>query len=158
MGETTIDHTHSLFLGLSDTLSSIAIPAKLTRSENYGLWSRPMRIAPLGKRKLGFVTDSWIKESYKRANLQEQWETCNVIVLSRIMNNVCEEILGGIIYALDVYIVWEDLLERFDKVNRVRIFNYIVKLQPSHRNQLSFSPFHKIKGTLARVWCVIPFI
>ncbi|XP_075087876.1 uncharacterized protein LOC142169849 [Nicotiana tabacum] len=30
--------------------------------------------------------------------------------------------LGGIAYASDVHLVWEDLKERFDKGNRVRIF------------------------------------
>ncbi|XP_070010092.1 uncharacterized protein [Nicotiana sylvestris] len=29
---------------------------------------------------------------------------------------------GGIVYASDAHLVWEDLRERFDKVNRVRIF------------------------------------
>lgn len=38
------------------------------------------------------------------------------------MNNVSAELLGGIVYASDVHLVWEDLRERFYKVNRVRIF------------------------------------
>ncbi|XP_019242406.1 PREDICTED: uncharacterized protein LOC109222512, partial [Nicotiana attenuata] len=38
------------------------------------------------------------------------------------MNNVAPELLGGVVYASDAYQVWEDLRERFNKVNRVRIF------------------------------------
>ncbi|XP_070022431.1 uncharacterized protein LOC142176997 [Nicotiana tabacum] len=79
-----------------------------------------MRIVLLGKRKLGFVTGTCKKESYKTTDLQEQWETCNAIILSWIMNNMCEELLGGIVYASYAHLVWEDLLERFDKVNRAR--------------------------------------
>ncbi|XP_070057434.1 uncharacterized protein [Nicotiana tomentosiformis] len=105
MGENTIDHTHPLFLGPSDTPSSVSIPVKLTRSKNYGLWSRSMRIALLGKRKLGFVTGTCKKESYKITDLQEQWKTCNAIVLSWIMNIVCEDLLGGIVYASDAHLV-----------------------------------------------------
>lgn len=53
--EPALAYTHPLYLGPSDTLSGVLILIKLTGSENYGLWSRPMKIALLGKRKLGFV-------------------------------------------------------------------------------------------------------
>ncbi|XP_070057765.1 uncharacterized protein [Nicotiana tomentosiformis] len=77
MATDKIDHTHPLFVHPLDTPSSILIPVKLTRSKNYGLWRRSMRIALQAKRKL-----------------------------------------GGIMYASDAHLVWEDLRERFDKVNR----------------------------------------
>ncbi|WMV34576.1 hypothetical protein MTR67_027961 [Solanum verrucosum] len=80
-----------------------------------------MRIALLGKRKFGFVTGACSKESCKD-KWQEQWETCNAIVLSWLMNIVAGELLGGIVYATSAHKVWEDLKERFDKVNRVRIY------------------------------------
>ncbi|XP_070050350.1 uncharacterized protein [Nicotiana tomentosiformis] len=38
------------------------------------------------------------------------------------MNSFLKDLLTGIIYASDAHAVWEDLHERFDKVNRVRIF------------------------------------
>lgn len=40
-----------------------------------------------------------------------------------------EKLLGGIVYASDAHLVWEDLRERerFEKVNRVCIFNYTEK-------------------------------
>lgn len=78
-----------------------------------------MRIALLGKKKLGFVTGTCVKESYKD-ELLEQWETCNAIVLSWIMNIVSEDLLSGIVYASNAHLVWEDLKESFDK--RVRIW------------------------------------
>nr|XP_033512861.1 uncharacterized protein LOC117277562 [Nicotiana tomentosiformis] len=99
MAETPIDHTHLLYLGPSDTPSSVSIPVKLAGSDNYWLWSRSMRITYLGNMKLGFVSGTCKKDLYKTAELQEQWETCNAVVLSWIMNNVCAELLGGIVYA-----------------------------------------------------------
>ncbi|XP_070005865.1 uncharacterized protein LOC142162995 [Nicotiana tabacum] len=126
MATEKIDHTHPFFLQPSDTPGLILIPILLTGSENYGLWSRSMRLALKAKRKLGFVTGTCAKESFKDA-LMEEWETCNVIVHSWIMNSISKELFSGIIYASDAYAVWEDLKERFDKVNRVRIF-------PLHRS------------------------
>ncbi|KAL3347581.1 hypothetical protein AABB24_021314 [Solanum stoloniferum] len=38
------------------------------------------------------------------------------------MNTVAEELIGGIVYATSAHKIWEDLKERFDKVNRIRIY------------------------------------
>ncbi|XP_019242160.1 PREDICTED: uncharacterized protein LOC109222244, partial [Nicotiana attenuata] len=121
MAAEKINHTHPLFVHPSDTPSSILIPVKLTGSENYGLWRRSMKIALQAKRKLGFVLGTCKKDSFK-FELHEDWETCNAIVLSWIMNIVSPDLLSGIVYASNAHLVWEDLRERFDKVNRVRIF------------------------------------
>ncbi|XP_019229794.1 PREDICTED: uncharacterized protein LOC109210783 [Nicotiana attenuata] len=106
--ETVMDHTHPLYIGPPDTPSSVIVPVKLTGSENYGLWSRPIEIALMGKKKLGFVTGKCKRDSYT-CDLLEQWEICNAIVLSWIMNNVASELLRGIVYASDTHLVWEDM-------------------------------------------------
>lgn len=113
MATTKIDYTHPLYIGPSDTSGAMIIPIKLTGSDNYGIWSRSMRIALLGKGKFGFVTGVCSKESCKD-EWQEQWETCNAIVLSWLMNTVVEDLLGGIVYATSAHKVWEDLNERFE--------------------------------------------
>lgn len=121
MAGVKIEVNHPLYLGPADTPGSILTPVKLTGSENYGLWSRSMRIALLGKRKPGFVNQTCTKESYKD-ELHEKWETCNAVVLSWIMNTVSEELLNGIVYASNAQLVSEDLKESFDRVNRLRIW------------------------------------
>ncbi|XP_019236626.1 PREDICTED: uncharacterized protein LOC109216863 [Nicotiana attenuata] len=73
-----------------------------------------MRIALQAKRKLGFVTGACVKESFPVA-LHEDWETCNAIVLSWIMNTVSPHLLSGVVYASNAHLVWKDLQERFDK-------------------------------------------
>ncbi|XP_070020336.1 uncharacterized protein LOC142180913 [Nicotiana tabacum] len=80
-----------------------------------------MRIALQAKWKLGFITGTCNKDQF-RPELHEDWETCNAIVLSWIMNIVLPDLLSGIVYASNAHLVWEDLKERFDKVNRMRIF------------------------------------
>ncbi|XP_075106864.1 uncharacterized protein LOC142179874 [Nicotiana tabacum] len=121
MAEATIPYTHPLYLGPSDTPGVILIHVKLTGSESYSLWSRTIKIALLGKRKLGLVTGTCTKETFT-AELNEQWETCNAIVLSWLMNIISTELLSGIAYTSNAHLVWEELRERFDKVNRMRIF------------------------------------
>ncbi|XP_075074558.1 uncharacterized protein LOC142162141 [Nicotiana tabacum] len=119
--EQTFAYTHPLYLGPSNTPGIVLIPTKFTGSENYGLWSRTMKVALLGKRKLGSVNGTCTKKNCN-SELHEQWETCNVIVLSWLMNTVSTELLSGISYATNAHLVLEVLRKRFDKVNRIRIF------------------------------------
>ena len=116
-----IDQNDPLFIKNSDNSSVVLIPIKLIGSENYGVWSRAMRIALLGKRKYDFVIGACNRALYKD-ELHEQWETCNAIMLSWLMNTVSEELLSGIVYTTNSFSVWNGLKERFDKVNRVRIY------------------------------------
>lgn len=103
-----IDPNNPIYIGASDTSGAVLIPIKLTGSENYEKWSRSMRIALLGKRKYGFVTGACTKGLYKD-ELHEQWETCNAIVLSWLLNTVSEKLLSGIIYSTSAFSVWTDL-------------------------------------------------
>ena len=116
-----IPYTHPLYFHPWDTPGSVICPVKLTESENYGLWRRTMRIALQAKRKLGFVMGTCKKASFE-TKYHDQWDTCNAIVLSWFMNTVSSNLLSGIVYASDASLVWKDLKERFDKVNRVRIY------------------------------------
>lgn len=80
-----------------------------------------MRIALLGKRKYDFVTGACSK-SLCNEKLREQWEMCDAIVQSWLMSSINEELLSGIVYATSAFDVWEDLRERFDKMNRMRLY------------------------------------
>ncbi|XP_075106767.1 uncharacterized protein LOC142179790 [Nicotiana tabacum] len=156
MATNKIDHTHPLFVHPSDTPSSILIPVKLTGSENYGLWRRSMRIALQAKRKLGFVLGTCKKDSFELA-LHEDWETYNAIMLSWIMNTVSPELLSGIMYASDAHLVWEDLRERFDKVNRVRIFQLHREIATISQGTDSVSAyFTKLKELWAEYDAMVP--
>ena len=49
--------------------------------------------------------------------LHDQWEKCNAIVLSWIMNAVSLGLLSFFVYVSDARKVWMDLRARFDIVN-----------------------------------------
>lgn len=87
MAALRIDQTDPLYIGPSGVSGAELIPTKMTGSDNYGIWSRSMRITVLGKRKYGFVTSVCTRGLY-REDLHEQWETCNGSVLSWLMNTV----------------------------------------------------------------------
>ncbi|KAH0651120.1 hypothetical protein KY284_031032 [Solanum tuberosum] len=115
------DHNHSLHLQALDVPEVALIPMKLTGPENYGLWSRSMRIALLVKNKLGFVDDTCVRSSYKGVMLGK-WERCDAVVLLWISATVAPELMTSIVYASSSKRIWEDFKERFNKSNLIRSF------------------------------------
>ncbi|XP_070014317.1 uncharacterized protein [Nicotiana sylvestris] len=116
-----LSHNHPLFLNSIDNLGAVLISLQLRGSKNYSVWIRAMRIAILGRNKLGFIDDTCKRESFG-TNLIDLWERCNAIILSWIMNCVSPELLSGIVYSLNASEVWKDLKKRFDKIDCSRIF------------------------------------
>ncbi|XP_010314377.1 uncharacterized protein [Solanum lycopersicum] len=115
------DHNHPLHLQASDVPEVALLPMKLTGPENYGLWSRSMRITLLVKSKLEFVDDTCVKNSDKVVMLSK-WERCDAVVLSRISATVAPELMTSILYASSSKGIWQDFKERFNKSNLRRIF------------------------------------
>ncbi|WMV38166.1 hypothetical protein MTR67_031551 [Solanum verrucosum] len=68
-----IDHNDPIFLQSTNTPRITLIALQLNGTENYTLWSRYMKIALLGKNKLGFVDGSCAKSSYTGV-LLKRWE------------------------------------------------------------------------------------
>lgn len=79
-----------------------------------------MRIAILGRNKLGFIDGTCKKENYG-TNLIDIWERCTAIVLSWLMNYISLALLSGLVYSSNASEVWDELKECFDKVDCSRI-------------------------------------
>ncbi|XP_073040412.1 uncharacterized protein [Primulina eburnea] len=119
---TTSNFNDPLYIHPSDTPGTNLVSDQLLGVENYGIWSRAMLIALRAKNKIALIDGSCRRPPVGSQNLL-QWERCNALVLSWIMNTVSKEIFGGIIYASDASAVWTDLKEQFDKINGSRIFS-----------------------------------
>ncbi|XP_073040030.1 uncharacterized protein [Primulina eburnea] len=111
-----------LFLHPSDAPGMTIVSEQLTRVENYGVWSRAILIALRAKNKIAFIDGTCVRPPAGNATLN-QWERCNALVLSWIMNSVSKDIFSGIVYSSDASAVWSDLKDQFDKVNGSRIFS-----------------------------------
>lgn len=81
-----------------------------------------MIVVLLGRNKLGLVDGSCTKEKFSEI-IWNHWDRVSTIVLSWIMNLVTSGLLGGIIYASSLKVVWNDLHERFDKIDVSRSYN-----------------------------------
>ncbi|KZV40890.1 hypothetical protein F511_05135 [Dorcoceras hygrometricum] len=84
--------------------------------ENYGIWSL------CANNKLAIIDGSYSRPAIGSPMLH-QWERCNALALSWIMNTVSKEIFGGMVYASDASTVWAYLKEQSDKMNGSMIFS-----------------------------------
>lgn len=118
-----IYYNHPLYLHPSDAASgSLSIEIQLKDMENYMLWSRAMILLLLGRNKLGFIDGSVMRNIYE-GDLQQRWDKCNAIVVSWLMSSVQSDLLSGILFRADAYLVWNDLKEIFDTVNNSRAYH-----------------------------------
>lgn len=101
---TRIDVNDPLYVSPSDTPGLSLITEQLTGSGNYNVWSRAMLIGLRAKNKITFI-DGSCKRPESSSPLLLQWERCNALVLSLILNVVSIDIFGGIVYSSDAYVV-----------------------------------------------------
>ena len=104
----SLPFSHPLYLHPSDTQGNTIIQQVLTGTENYTVWSKAMKISLKGKQKLGFVEGTCRKED-QEDYLQDQWERCNAVVLSWILNSLSKDLANGMVYFQDSYLLWEEL-------------------------------------------------
>ncbi|XP_049383440.1 uncharacterized protein LOC125847787 [Solanum stenotomum] len=116
-----------------------------------------MRIGILGRNNLGLIDGRCRKEGFG-PNLTDLWERCNAIVLSWIINSVSKELLSGIVYSSDVWAVWRDLKERFDKADGSRIFQLHREIAMITQGTSNISEyFTHLRLLWAEFDCLAPF-
>ncbi|XP_060195376.1 uncharacterized protein LOC132624649 [Lycium barbarum] len=96
----TIDHSHPLYLNKTEVSGISLISFQLTGAENYFVWYGSMRLALLGRNKLGLVNGRWKKENFGE-EIWEQWERVNAIVLSWLVNTISSNLLSDVVYAIN---------------------------------------------------------
>lgn len=115
----TPDLTSPLFLHPSDGPGSLPIQEKLIGAQNYRSWRRSVEIGLSTKRKLGFVRGTVLR-SATDAVLQEQWDTCNNMVISWLMSSVSDSIVKSIMFIGTAFEIWNQLEKRFALSNGSR--------------------------------------
>jgi len=87
---------------------------------NYLTWSRSMQHALRAKNKLPFINGALPVPDDDDFN-KTVWERCNHLVQSWLIASVSDSIAQNIVFHDTAFDVWQDLKERFSKVDRIRI-------------------------------------
>nr|GEY09480.1 putative Gag-polypeptide of LTR copia-type [Tanacetum cinerariifolium] len=96
----SIDLGNPLHLQNSDFSSNTIISVKLTGTENYRVWVGAIKLAINTRNKTGFIDGSCVKYAYANSSLlSNQWERCNSIMLSWLLNSASEDLFLGQIFS-----------------------------------------------------------
>ncbi|KAH9725530.1 protein kinase domain-containing protein [Citrus sinensis] len=117
-GLVTQNHTSPYYLHPSDNPGTVLVSQLLT-GDNYPTWRRAIRMALSAKNKMGFVNGTILKPEGPEA---AEWERCNDMVLSWLLNSISPDIANSVIYADTAKEVWDDLYNHFSQGNLARIF------------------------------------
>ncbi|KAL5818430.1 hypothetical protein ACOSQ4_022272 [Xanthoceras sorbifolium] len=126
-------HNSPFYIHPSDSPGTVLV-SQLLNGDNYPTWRRAMRMALSAKNKMGFITGTIIKPQSPEAKIAE-WERCNDMVLSWLLNSIFPDIANSVIYTDTAKDVWEDLFNRFSQGNPARVFqikraiSYFTKLK-----------------------------
>ncbi|KAF8395558.1 hypothetical protein HHK36_019506 [Tetracentron sinense] len=124
---------------------SVALVAPSLSGDNYGTWIHAITMALRAKNKLGLV-DGTLKKPIDPKELS-QWERCNDLVGSWILNSVSTEIRSSISYSDTVRDIWLDLSERFSQSNAPQIYQLKQSISSLKQEDLSVSTyFTKLKS------------
>ncbi|GAB4853911.1 hypothetical protein Ancab_040608 [Ancistrocladus abbreviatus] len=117
-----LDPSHPLFLHHSDSPGTQLV-SRLLEGSNYGHWCRAIIVALTAKKKLGFVLGT-CKRPEADQLLQNQWDTCNSMVTSWLLNALKPKIAESVMYAMITAKIWRELKQRFGQPSGTKIFNY----------------------------------
>lgn len=122
----SLDGGNPLNMNPNDSTSIYLIPFKLIGLKNYRIWASVMELALQARNKFTFVDGTCIQSAYYASNvLSAQWDRCNIVLLTWIMNSTSANVYMGLVYSAAV---WKDLESTYDKVNGYVIFNLLHKI------------------------------
>ncbi|GKA12985.1 hypothetical protein Tco_0692531, partial [Tanacetum coccineum] len=111
------------------------------------VWSIAMTFALRNHIKIGFIDGTCEKDNTNRA-LSNQWDMCNSIVFTWILNSLSSDLYVGATYAKSAYELWNDLKDTYDKVDGSAIFNLHKSINSLNQNGASLADYYNNLNSL----------
>ncbi|KAJ0688424.1 putative RNA-directed DNA polymerase [Helianthus annuus] len=142
-----LDIGDPLYLHPSDSSSLTIVSIKLKGTENYAVWSSAMKLALEAKNKYGFI-DGKVEKSKDDDILAAQWDRCNSVVLTWLLNSVSEELFLGQVFSKLASEVWNDLKESFDKIDGSVVYDLYKKINCIAQNGSTVAEYYNKLTTM----------
>lgn len=115
-----LDPSDPLFLSSSDH-PGLTLVSKAFDGNSFGAWKKSMSIALSAKNKLGFITGKVVKPDETSSDFN-QWQRCNDMVTSWILNVLSSDIAESILFSDSAYDIWKELEDLFDQANGAKLY------------------------------------
>ncbi|KAH0635766.1 hypothetical protein KY289_035681 [Solanum tuberosum] len=117
---TMIDTGNPLYIHPSDNPSFTLAPTHFDGT-GYRSWKRSVLRSLSVKNKLDFVTGEYLKPDTPSMTVR-QWERCDDMVISWILNSLSKEIADSIEYVANSEELWKELQDRYDQTNGAKLY------------------------------------
>ncbi|KAJ0805739.1 putative RNA-directed DNA polymerase [Helianthus annuus] len=142
-----LDIGDPLYLHPSDSSALTIVNIKLKGTENYSMWSSAMKLALEAKNKFGFINGKYEKPKDNEV-LAGQWDRCNSVVLTWLLNSVSEELFLGQVFSKLASEVWTDLRETYDKVDGFVVYDLYKRINCISQNGSSVAEYYNRLTTM----------
>ncbi|KAJ0833902.1 putative transcription factor interactor and regulator CCHC(Zn) family [Helianthus annuus] len=142
-----LDIGDPLYLHPSDSSALTIVSVKLKGTENYSVWSTSMKLALEAKNKFGFVNGK-CERSTEDLVLASQWDRCNSVVLTWLLNSVSKELFLGQVFSSLASEVWEDLKETYDKIDGSVVYDLFKKINCISQNGSTVADYYNRLTTM----------
>ncbi|XP_019224164.1 PREDICTED: uncharacterized protein LOC109205863 [Nicotiana attenuata] len=135
---------HPLYVHPSDVLGTSLVSTPFDGT-CYGTWRHTVLVALSIRNKTDFITSA-VGRPPDGLPLARQWQRCNDLVISWLINSLSKDIARSVEYSEFAKDIWNELEEQYGKADGARVFE--LKKELAHISQGSLdiaSYFNKIK-------------
>ncbi|XP_070004128.1 uncharacterized protein [Nicotiana sylvestris] len=111
----TLNSTNPLYMHPSESAGSTLVPVVFDGT-GYRSWRRDVPIALSVKNKVSFINGK-CKKPDSGHPMFEQWERCDDMVTSWILNSLSKDLADSLQYVVDAKELWQELEDRYDQTN-----------------------------------------
>ncbi|XP_049391483.1 uncharacterized protein LOC125855849 [Solanum stenotomum] len=137
----------SLYMHPSDNSGATLVPIPFDGT-GFRSWKRGVYRALSVKNKFGFVN-----RECKRPDLEtpqyHQWERCDNIVTSWILNSLVKEIADSVEYVNDSFELWRELEDRYDQTNGAKLYQIQREINDLSQGTLDITTYYT---RMKRLW------
>ncbi|XP_075080416.1 uncharacterized protein LOC142165925 [Nicotiana tabacum] len=144
---TGFDPSDPLYLHPSDNSGAMLVSTAYDRI-GYRSWRKSVLRGLSVKNKLGFINGECRQPNPSSPQFR-QWERCDNIVTSWILNSLSKEIADSVEYANDVVEIWKELEDSYEQTNGARLYQILKEINDLSQGTLDITTYYT---KLKKLW------
>ncbi|XP_070003415.1 uncharacterized protein LOC142165726 [Nicotiana tabacum] len=130
-----------------ETITTVT-PVGTGLDPSYRSWRRSVLRGLSVKNKLGFISGE-CKQPDTSSPQFRQWERCDNMVTSWILNSLSKEIADSVEYASDDVELWKELEDRYEQTNGARLYQIQKEINDLSQGTLDITAYYT---KLKKLW------